>query len=186
MESENHGGLAEEQYRLAANANPGNFDVRFRLAESLLNMSDFPAALPHLDWCLNTRPTDPAVRFARLLLASPGEKSGSRSDRGGIDSGESVERAGPHPALCARLGCEDPANAVDFARRAVRLEPANSVAASTLAEALRGIQLVEEAAAWEEKARTLTERKERVTVLTRDALYHEHDVEVRYQLGSCY
>jgi tetratricopeptide (TPR) repeat protein len=185
LESENYGALAEKQYRLAAEASPGNFDVRFRLGETLLNLSDFPGARSHLDWCLKTRPADAAVRLAlaRCLQALGQDQSAESILRDLIGEGSSNV-----PALIllarTRLGRDDPAGAVELARRAARLEPGNSVAATTLAEALRGIQSVEEAASWEEKARALTEQKEQVKVLTRDAMYHERDVEVRYRLGK--
>lgn len=184
LEAENYGTLAVEQYRIAAEANPADFDVRFRLAESLLNVSDFPAALPHIDACLQTKPTDPAVRFARArclqALGKDGEAEPILQD---------LLRENPRhvPALVQlarlRLGQENPSGAVAAARRAVELEPTNAVAIGALAEALRAVQS-DEADAWEAKAKDLTEQKDQVNVLTREAVYHPRDAEVRYRLGE--
>jgi cytochrome c-type biogenesis protein CcmH/NrfG len=92
----------------------------------------------------------------------------------------------PALLLLARLllGREDAKGAVEFARQAARFDPNNPLPAATLAEALRGVQSENEAAAWEDKARTLTERNERIASLTRAAKYNPRDVETRYQLGT--
>jgi tetratricopeptide (TPR) repeat protein len=185
FESEGYHAFAAEEYRRAHEANPGNFDARFRLAETLLNMSDYPPALPHLDACVAARPDEPAVRFARARCLHA---------LGRTDEAESALQSlvaqnpqhGPALLLLARLllGRDDAKDAVEFARRAARLDPNNPVPAAALAEALRGVQSDDEAAAWEDKARTLTEQNERIAGLSKAAKYNPRDVETRYQLGS--
>jgi tetratricopeptide (TPR) repeat protein len=184
LEAEGFGTLAVAEYRKAADINPGNLGVRIRLAESLLNNSEYPLALPELEWCRKTSPDDPAIRFA---MARCLQALGKNEEAEPLLQQVISENARHGPALLllarTRLDREDTAGAVDFARRSAMLDPSNPMAAATLAEALRGVQS-EEASVWEEKARTLTEQNERVASLTRDARYHARDVEIRYQLGT--
>jgi tetratricopeptide (TPR) repeat protein len=185
LESEGYHAFAAEQYRRAHEANPDHFDSRFRLAETLLSMSDFPPALPHLDACVAARPDDPHVRFARArCLQALGRTDEAESTLQTLVA-QNPEH-GPAMLLLARLllGREDAKDAVDFAQRAARLDPNNPVPAATLAEALRGVQSDQEAVAWEDKARTLTEQNERIASLSKAAKYNPRDVETRYQLGT--
>jgi Flp pilus assembly protein TadD len=148
-------------------------------------MSDFPSALPHLDACAAARPDDPAVCFARArCLQAVGRTDEAESTLRTLVTNN--PRHGPALLLLARLllGREDAAGAVDFARQAARLDPNNPVPAATLAEGLRGVQSDKEAAAWEDKARTLTEQNERIVSLSMAAKYNPRDVETRYQLGT--
>jgi tetratricopeptide (TPR) repeat protein len=184
LESEGYNAFAAEEYRRASAANPGNIDVRFRLAETLLNMSDFPRALPHLDTCVAARPEEPAIGFARARCL----QALGRAEEAEAALKTLVTKNPQHGAAClllARLylGRDDAAAAVDYARRAALLDPNNPVPAATLAEALRGVQS-READRWEERARTLTEQNERVASLSLSAKYHPRDVELRYQLGT--
>jgi tetratricopeptide (TPR) repeat protein len=185
LESEGYHAFAAEEYRRAHEANPRNFDARFRLAETLVNMSDYPPALPLLDACVTARPDDPAVRYARArCLQALGRNDEAESTLQKLVAQN--PQHGPALLLLARLllGREDAKDAVDFAQRAARLDPTNPVPAATLAEALRGVQSDKEAAAWEDKARTLTEQNERIANLAKAAKYNPRDVETRYQLGT--
>jgi tetratricopeptide (TPR) repeat protein len=184
LEMEGYHALAAHAYQAAVDANPGNAGVRLRLAETLVNLSEFPRALPHLEACRAANPADPDVRFslARCLQALG-------RDREAEDLLQELLRDYPTrgPALLllarVRLDRDDPAGAAEFARRDVQLEPFNPLAAAALAEALRGQQSDKEAAVWEEKARTLTEQNERLAALTRTVKGHPADVGARYELG---
>ncbi len=184
FEIEGHRALAAREYQVATDGNPGNADVRFRLAETLVNLSEFPRALPHLETCRAARPDDSDVRFvlARCLQGLGRDQEAEALLEELVH--ESPNRA---PALLllarVRLAREDAAGAADYARRAAQLDPFNPVVAAALAEALRGQQSDKEAAVWEEKARTLTEQNERLAALSRTVKDSPKDVEARYELG---
>jgi tetratricopeptide (TPR) repeat protein len=185
LQQEGYTALAAEEYGTAADANPGNFDTRLRLADALVNLSEFPRALPHLERCRDARPDDALVRFD---LARSFHALGKDEEAEGLLQALVAENPKHGPALLllarVRLGRDDPAGAAGYARRAVEIDPGNAVAAATLAEALRGVQSDEEAARWEEKARTLTEQNERLAALNRAVNYHPRDVAARYELGT--
>jgi tetratricopeptide (TPR) repeat protein len=184
LEAEGYHALAAQAYQTALDANPGNSRVRQRLAETLVNLSEFPRALPHLEACRAANPTDPDVRFslARCLQALGRDGEAEELLQELV---REYPRRGPALLLLARvrLDREDPAGAAEFARRDVALEPFNPLAAAALAEALRGQHADKEAAVWEEKARTLTEQNERLAALTRTVKSRPADVEARYELG---
>lgn len=185
LETEGYHALAAKAYQAATDGNPGNARVRFRLAATLVNLSEFPRALPHLEACRVAMPDDPDVRFAlaRCLQAlGRGPEAEELLDQ----LVREYPNRGPALILLARLHLdrEDASGAAEFARRAEQLEPFNPLAASTMAECLRGLHSEKEAAAREEKARTLTEQNERLSALTRTVKNRPADVEARYELGA--
>jgi tetratricopeptide (TPR) repeat protein len=185
LQMEGYTALAAEEFRAATEANPANAGVRFRFADALVALSEFPRALPYLELCRDANPDDPNVRFslARCLHAlGKGEEAEAYAESLVLEN----PAHGPALLLLARirLGREDAAGALKYARRAAELSPGDAVVAGTLAEALRGVQSDQEAAAWEEKARAITEQNDRLATLTRDMNYHPRDVGVRYELGT--
>jgi tetratricopeptide (TPR) repeat protein len=185
LEKEGRRDLAVEHYRSALGANPDDFNIRFRLAETLLGLSHFDQALPYLEACRTARPEDPAVKLA---MARCCQALGRGYDAEAIARSLVQENPKNGSALLLvarlRIAAEDSAGAVDFARRAVALDPGDPVRVSTLAEALRGAKAETEATALEERARQLAEQNERVNSLVSEANYHPHSAEARCTLGK--
>jgi thioredoxin-like negative regulator of GroEL len=185
LEKESYAALAVDQFRLAAKANPTNFDVQLRLAEALVSTSAYPEALPCIESCLKSKPDDARARLAHArCLQALGDTRRAEEVLQSLLHDDSQNAAALLLQARLRLGQEDAAGAVESARRAATLDPANAAAASTLAEALRGVGQDAEAVTREETARRLTEQTERITQLARDAARNPRDAETRYQLGS--
>jgi tetratricopeptide (TPR) repeat protein len=154
--------LALEHYRAAHEGNPDDVGIRFRYAETLLNLSEFSRAFPEVESCLQSRPKDPHYRFAAARCL---QGLGRHEEAEALLLELIRENPDHGPALFAlaqlHIAADDPAGALDYARRAVSLDPSNPVRAALLAEALRGVHEEAEANTWAEKARTLVERNER-------------------------
>jgi tetratricopeptide (TPR) repeat protein len=176
--------LALEHYRAAHQGNPEDIGIRFRYAETLLNLSEFSRALPELETCLQARPDDPACRFAAARCF---QGLGRNEEAETLLSGLIREKPDHGPALFAlaqlHIAADDPTGALEYARRAVNLDPDNPVRAALLAEALRGVH-DPEANKWAEKARNLVERNERVASLTAAANADPRDATARLELGK--
>ncbi len=185
LEKERYAALASEQYSLALDGCPSNVGARFLLARTLLDQSEYLRAYPLLEECARARPDDPAVRFAvaRCLQALGREGEAEASLQALVR--ENTMHAPAYLLLARlRLGRDDPTGALECARRAAELEPFNAAAASTLAEALRGVGSGAEADRWEKKAVSLTEGNERVAALTRQARLRPLSVAECYELGT--
>ena len=185
LETEGYTALAAAQYRLAVDACPENLGARFRLAATLLDLCEFPRALAQLESCQKARPTDPAVRFA-LARCLQGLGRNEEAEAALQSLIQENKMLAPAYLLLARshLSRDDSAIAVDYARRAIDLDPYNAAGFATLAEALRGVRSDRDAAICDDRARSLTEGSEKVVTLVREAKTHPDDVEIRYQLGT--
>jgi tetratricopeptide (TPR) repeat protein len=177
--------LAAEHYRAAHEGNPRDVGIRFRYAETLLSLSEFSRALPEIDVCLQSNPDSPQYRFAAARCF---QALGRTDEAEALLQGLIRENPNHAPALFAlaqiRIAAEDPAGALDYARRAADLDPSNPVRESLMAEALRGVHQDAEANTRAEKARTLIERNEHIAALTSAANANPRDAEVRCQLGK--